>query len=43
MRHPADAEAVATYAGHRFAREQDAHDIGDALPFRREVAALAAE
>jgi dimethylamine/trimethylamine dehydrogenase len=41
-----DAEAPgpiawATYAGHRFARELDAADIGDALPFRREVAALA--
>jgi dimethylamine/trimethylamine dehydrogenase len=42
-----DAEAPgpiawATYAGHRFARELDEADIGDALPFRREVAALAA-
>jgi len=41
-----DAEAPgpiawATYAGHRFARELDTPDIGDALPFRREVAALA--
>ncbi|RTM03995.1 MAG: NADH:flavin oxidoreductase, partial [Hyphomicrobiales bacterium] len=41
-----DAEAPgpiawATYAGHRFARELDEADIGDALPFRREVAALA--
>jgi dimethylamine/trimethylamine dehydrogenase len=41
-----DAEAPgpiawATYAGHRFARELDEPDIGDALPFRREVAALA--
>ena len=40
-----DAEAPgpiawATYAGHRFARELDEADIGDALPFRREVAAL---
>ena len=35
--------AWATYAGHRFARELDEPDIGDALPFRREVAALAAE
>ena len=40
-----DAEAPgpiawATYAGHRFARELDESDIGDALPFRREVAAL---
>ncbi|MHA6687152.1 oxidoreductase [Mesorhizobium sp. A556] len=43
-----DAEAPgpiawATYAGHRFARELDAPDIGDALPFRREVTALAAD
>ncbi|MEW6629991.1 MAG: FAD-dependent oxidoreductase [Pseudomonadota bacterium] len=43
-----DAEAPgpiawATYAGHRFAREMDEPDIGDALPFRREVTALAAE
>ncbi|WP_054309230.1 NAD(P)-binding protein [Mesorhizobium sp. 1M-11] len=43
-----DAEAPgpiawATYAGHRFARELDEPDIGDALPFRREVTALAAE
>jgi dimethylamine/trimethylamine dehydrogenase len=42
-----DAEAPgpiawATYAGHRFAREVDEADIGDALPFRRELAALAA-
>jgi dimethylamine/trimethylamine dehydrogenase len=42
-----DAEAPgpiawATYAGHRFARELDAPDIGDALPFRREIAALQA-
>ncbi|MER8371010.1 NADH:flavin oxidoreductase, partial [Mesorhizobium sp. M1378] len=42
-----DAEAPgpiawATYAGHRFARELDEADIGDALPFRREVTALAA-
>jgi dimethylamine/trimethylamine dehydrogenase len=41
-----DAEAPgpiawATYAGHRFARELDQTDIGDALPFRRELAALA--
>jgi dimethylamine/trimethylamine dehydrogenase len=40
-----DAEAPgpiawATYAGHRFARELDAPDIGDALPFRREITAL---
>jgi dimethylamine/trimethylamine dehydrogenase len=43
-----DAEAPgpiawATYAGHRFARELDEPDIGDALPFRREVAALAVD
>ena len=43
-----DAEAPgpiawATYAGHRFAREMDEPAIGDALPFRREVTALAAE
>ncbi|RWD72325.1 NAD(P)-binding protein [Mesorhizobium sp.] len=41
-----DAEAPgpiawATYAGHRLARELDEADIGDALPFRREVTALA--
>ncbi len=41
-----DAEAPgpiawATYAGHRYARELDEADIGDALPFRREVTALA--
>ncbi len=33
--------AWATYAGHRYARELDAPDLGDALPFRREVTALA--
>jgi len=33
--------AWATYAGHRYARELDSQDIGDALPFRREVTALA--
>jgi hypothetical protein len=33
----------ATYAGHRFARELDEPDIGDALPFRREVTALAVD
>ncbi|RUU03682.1 NADH:flavin oxidoreductase [Mesorhizobium sp. USDA-HM6] len=43
-----DAEAPgpiawATYAGHRFARELDEPGIGDALPFRREVAALAVD
>ena len=41
-----DAEAPgpiawATYAGHRYARELDEAHIGDALPFRREVTALA--
>lgn len=41
-----DAEAPgpiawATYAGHRYARKLDEPDIGDALPFRREIAALA--
>ncbi len=40
-----DAEAPgpiawATYAGHRYARELDAPDIGDALPFRREITEL---
>ncbi|MGP6085415.1 oxidoreductase [Antarctobacter jejuensis] len=43
-----DAEAPgpiawATYAGHRYARELDAEDIGDALPFRREITELAAD
>lgn len=33
--------AWATYAGHRFARELDGEDIGDALPFRREITGLA--
>ncbi len=33
--------AWATYAGHRFARELDGEDIGDALPFRREITELA--
>jgi dimethylamine/trimethylamine dehydrogenase len=41
-----DAEAPApiawaTYAGRRYAEELDASPIGDALPFRRELAALA--
>ena len=41
-----DAEAPgpiawATYAGHRYAREMDEPGIGDALPFRREIAGLA--
>ncbi|MET0171258.1 MAG: sugar ABC transporter ATP-binding protein [Agrobacterium vaccinii] len=34
--------AWATYAGHRYARELDMPDIGDALPFRREVTELSA-
>jgi dimethylamine/trimethylamine dehydrogenase len=43
-----DAEAPgpiawATYAGHRYARELDGEDIGDALPFRREIADLAVD
>ena len=43
-----DAEAPgpiawATYAGHRYARELDAADIGDALPFRREITDLAVD
>ena len=33
--------AWATYAGHRYARELDGEDIGDALPFRREITELA--
>ena len=33
--------AWATYAGHRYARELDEPDRGDALSFRREVTALA--
>jgi len=33
--------AWATYAGHRYARELDEADIGDALPFRREITELA--
>ncbi len=32
--------AWATYAGHRYARELDSDDIGDRLPFRREVTEL---
>jgi dimethylamine/trimethylamine dehydrogenase len=40
-----DAEAPgpiawATYAGHRYARELDGEEIGDDLPFRREIAEL---
>lgn len=34
------AIAWATYAGHRYAEELEAPSIGDAMPFRREVAAL---
>ncbi|HUQ37961.1 MAG TPA: NAD(P)-binding protein [Aestuariivirga sp.] len=34
------AIAWATYAGHRYAEEFDTADIGDALPFKREVAGL---
>ncbi|MBD1147851.1 FAD-dependent oxidoreductase [Pelagibacterales bacterium SAG-MED31] len=32
--------AWATYAGHRYARELDTNNIGDALPFRREITNL---
>ncbi|MEP3633968.1 MAG: FAD-dependent oxidoreductase [Shimia thalassica] len=35
--------AWATYAGHRYARELDGEDIGDALPFRREITELAVD
>ena len=35
--------AWATYAGHRYARELDEPDRGDALPFRREITELAAQ
>jgi len=35
--------AWATYAGHRYARELDGEDIGDALPFRREITDLAVD
>ncbi|MGC1428128.1 MAG: FAD-dependent oxidoreductase [Albidovulum sp.] len=43
-----DAEAPgpiawSTYAGHRYARDLDDEDIGDALPFRREITELAAD
>jgi dimethylamine/trimethylamine dehydrogenase len=34
--------AWATYAGHRYAEELDGPDTGDSVPFRREVAQLAA-
>jgi dimethylamine/trimethylamine dehydrogenase len=33
--------AYAVYAGHRYARELDTPDIGDAVPFKRELTALA--
>jgi dimethylamine/trimethylamine dehydrogenase len=36
------AIAWATYAGHRYAEEFDSADVGDSLPFRREVAGLKA-
>jgi dimethylamine/trimethylamine dehydrogenase len=32
--------AAAVYAGHRYAQELDASGIGDALPFKREIAEL---
>jgi dimethylamine/trimethylamine dehydrogenase len=35
--------AWATYAGHRYARELDADDIYDTLPFRREITALSVD
>lgn len=35
--------AWATYAGHRYARNIDAVEIGDALPFRREITELTIE
>jgi dimethylamine/trimethylamine dehydrogenase len=35
--------AWATYAGHRYARELDADNIYDTLPFRREITALAVD
>jgi dimethylamine/trimethylamine dehydrogenase len=33
--------AAAVYAGRRYAEEFEAQDIGDALPFRREITGLA--
>jgi dimethylamine/trimethylamine dehydrogenase len=33
--------AAAVYAGHRYAQELDGEDIGDALPFKRDIAELA--
>lgn len=35
--------AWATYAGHRYARELDQADIGDALSFRREITQLSSD
>ena len=35
--------AWATYAGHRYARELGGEDIGDDLPFRREITELAVD
>ena len=35
--------AWATYAGHNYARGLDEEDIGDALPFRREITELVAD
>ena len=35
--------AWATFAGHRYARDLDGPDIGDAVPFRREIAELVAD
>jgi dimethylamine/trimethylamine dehydrogenase len=35
--------AWATFAGHRYARDLDGADIGDDLPFRREITELAAD
>ena len=35
--------AWATYAGHGYARELDGSDIGDDLPFRREITELAVD
>lgn len=32
---------IAVYAGHRYARELDGPDIGDAVPFKRELTELA--
>ena len=33
----------AVYSGHRYARELDTEDPGDAVPFRREIKALSDE